>query len=81
MKVTLYKKSGCPWAGAVVGFLKELDVAFEIRNVSTHPQYAAEVEELSGKCISPTVVMDGDVLADASVEDVADWLEEKGIVL
>lgn len=81
MKLTLYKKSGCPWAAAVIGFLDELNVAYEIRNVTSHPQYAREVESKSGKCISPTLDLDGVILADASVEDVAQVREKAGIVL
>jgi len=81
MKIRLYKKAGCPWSAAVIGFLRELDVPFETRNVSTHPHYAAEVEKKSGKCVSPTLDFDGQILADASVEDVGRVLEENGMVL
>lgn len=81
MKITLYKKAGCPWSAAVIGFLNELGVLFEIRNVTSHPQYAVEVEEKSGQCISPTLDFDGEILADASVEDVAKVLQRGGIVL
>ena len=77
MKIILYRKSGCPWAA----FLNELAVPFELRNVMTHPQFAKEVEAKSGKCISPTLEIDGRIIADASVEDVAKVLEEKGIVI
>ncbi len=81
VKVTVYKKSGCPWAAAVMGFLNELNVPYEVRNMTSHPQYAREAEEKSGKCKSPTVVIDNEVHADASVEDVAKALEKKGVVL
>ncbi len=81
MKIILYKKSGCPWAAAVIGFLNELNVPFEIRNITTHPDYAREVERKSGKCISPTLDIDGTILADASVEDVAKPLEKAGIAI
>lgn len=81
MKIIVYKKSGCPWAAAVIGFLNELDVQFETRNVTTHPKYEREVKQKSGKCISPTLEMDGAILTDASVEDVAKVLEKAGIVI
>jgi glutaredoxin len=81
VKITLYKKSGCPWAAAVMGFLNELNVPYEIRNVTTHPQYAKEVVRKSGKCVSPTLEIDGTILADASVEDVAQVLEKKGTII
>src|ERR1051326_6532263 len=33
MKITVYKKAGCPWAAAVIGFLNE------IRCESSHKKY------------------------------------------
>jgi glutaredoxin 3 len=78
MKVILYRKSGCPWAAAVMGFLNELAIPFEVRNVSVNDQFANEVEQKSGKCKSPTVDIDGKILSDASVEDVAEHLETLG---
>jgi glutaredoxin len=81
MKITLYKKAGCPWSAAVIGFLDELSVPYETRNVTSHPQYAAELEKKSGKCISPTLDFEGQILADASVEDIAKLLEMHGIVI
>jgi glutaredoxin 3 len=81
MKVTLYRKSGCPWSAAVVGFLNELNVPFEVKNVTTNPAYAKEVEAASGQSKSPTLEIDGTILPDASVEDVAKALEARGIVI
>jgi glutaredoxin len=81
MKITLYKKAGCPWSAAVIGFLNELGVPFDTRNVTTHPLYAAELEKKSGECVSPTLDVDGEILADASVEDVARLLEKHGIII
>jgi len=81
MKIKVYKKAGCPWAAAVIGFLNELTVPYKIINVTTYPGYAQEVERKSGKWISPTLDIDGTILADASVEDVAAALEKGGVVI
>ena len=81
MKITLYRKSGCPWSAAVMGFLNELNIPYEIKNVTTNPVYAREVGALSGQSKSPTLDIDGAILPDASVEDVAKVLEERGIVI
>jgi len=81
MKITIYKKSGCPWGAAIIGFLNELTVSYDVKNVTTHPSYAKELEGKSGKCISPTLEIDGELVADASVEDVGKLLEKRGIVL
>jgi glutaredoxin len=81
MKIALYRKSGCPWSAAVMGFLNELNIPYEIKNVKTNPVYAKEVEALSGQGKSPTLNIDGLILPDASVEDVAKALEERGIII
>ena len=65
----------------MMGFLNELAVPFELRNVTTHPDYACELEAKSGKCTSPTLDIDGQIFADASMEEVAKVLEKKGIVV
>jgi len=64
-----------------MGFLNELNIPYEIRNVTTNPAYAKELEEVSGQCMSPTLDIDGTILPDASVEDVAAALEKRGIVI
>ena len=81
MKIGLYRKSGCPWSAAVMGLLNELNIPYEIKNVTTNPVYAREVEALSGQSKSPTLNIDDLILPDASVEDVAKALEERGIVI
>ena len=81
MRITLYRKSGCPWSAAVMGFLTELNIPYEIKNVTSNPAHAKEVEAISGQCMSPTLDIDGTILPDASVEDVAKALGERGIVI
>jgi len=81
MKITLYRKSGCPCSAAVMGFLNEMNIPYEIRNVTTNPAYAKEVEAATGQSKSPTLDIDGTILPDASVEEVAQVLEQRGTVI
>ena len=81
MKIILYRKSGCPWSAAVMGFLNEMNIPFEVRNVTTNAAYLKEVETVSGQHKSPTLDIDGLILPDASVEDVAKALEARGFVI
>jgi glutaredoxin len=81
MNITLYRKSGCPWSAAVMGFLNEMNIAYEVRNVTTNPAYLSEVEAISGQSKSPTLVIDDEILPDASVEEVAQALETRGIIV
>jgi hypothetical protein len=62
-----------------MGFLDELSVPYELKNVTSHPQYAKELQARSSQCKSPTVDIDGELIPDASVEDVAKALENRGV--
>lgn len=64
-----------------MGFLDELNIPYEIKNVTTNPSYVKEVEEVSGQSKSPTLDIDGEILPDASVEEVAHCLEKRGIII
>ncbi len=64
-----------------MGFLNEMNIPYEIRNVTTNPAYAKEVEAATGQSKSPTLDIDGTILRDAGVEEVAQVLEQRGIVI
>lgn len=81
MNIIIYRRSGCPWSAAVMGFLAEMDIPCEVRNFTVNPTHATELKAKSKLCKSPTVEIDGRILEDASVEDVAATLEERGIVV
>jgi glutaredoxin 3 len=81
MNITVYRKSGCPWSAAVMGFLNEMNIPYQVKNMTSNPRYAEELQAKSGQTKSPTLDMDGKFLMDASVEDVADALERRGIVI
>lgn len=77
MNIAIYKKTGCPWAAAVAAFLKAQDIPFEERDITRNPDFKREVEEKSGQSKSPTLIIDGEVLPDASVEQVFEALQKK----
>ena len=81
MNVMVYRKSGCPWAAAVMGFLDQLAIPYELKDVSRHEEYARELETKTGQLKSPSVEIDGKMIADAGVEDVAAALEERGVAV
>jgi len=64
-----------------MGFLNELNISYDIRNTTANPSYAREVEAISGQSKSPTLDIDGSILPDATVEDVAKILKERGIII
>ena len=45
MKITLYKKAGCPWSAAIIGFLDELNIPYEIKNVTSNESSGRRCEQ------------------------------------
>lgn len=70
MNIIVYTKTGCPWAAAVMAFLKAKHIPFEEKDIIKNPEYRKEVEEKSGQSKSPTLDIDGVIVPDASVEQV-----------
>jgi hypothetical protein len=64
-----------------MGFLNELNIPYEIKNVTSNPAYAEELKTASGQCMRPSIDVDGTMLADASVEDLAKVLEQRGLII
>lgn len=78
MKITVYYKTGCPWAEEVMDFLDEHELRYDMKDILAEPEYKEEVERKSGQSKSPTVEIDGEMVPDAGVEDVARHLESHG---
>lgn len=75
MTVIVYTKTGCPWTAAVTAFLEANHIPFEERDILKNSAYRKEVEEKSGQSKSPTLDIDGVIVPDAGVEEVAEALE------
>lgn len=58
-KVIVYTSNNCSPCEAVKQFLTSRHVAFEIRNVSEHPEYLAELRALN-TLSTPCTVIDGE---------------------
>lgn len=80
MSLIIYTKAGCAWCEEALGFLKSNNVAFEEREVFSNDEYFRELQEKSGQTKTPTLDLDGDVLADTDAAAIALWLKEKGVL-
>lgn len=80
MKIVLYVKTGCPWCKGVIDLLKENNVPYEERNVTTNPTFYDEMVSKSGQTKAPTLDIDGEILADSDKEQVTAYLKEKGVL-
>ncbi len=58
-KVTIYTKTGCPYAEDAKKDLTERDIPFVEVNISEQPEAEKKVEELAGRRMVP-VMVEGD---------------------
>ncbi len=76
----IYTKSGCPWCKDALVFLNEKNVPYEEREVLGNPEYFKELMRKSGQTKTPTLDLDGEILADTDAPALEVFLREKGMV-
>ena len=79
MKIILYTKAGCPWCKGVLDLFAEKGVVYEEREVRSNKVYFDELVAKSGQTKTPTLEIDGDIIADSDREAVAVYLKGKGV--
>lgn len=80
MNIVVYTKTSCPWCAEVLEFLRNKNVQFEEREVLKNPKFMEEMMQKSGQSKTPTLDIDGDILADTDAKAVEDFLRKKQII-
>lgn len=75
MNIILYTKKGCPWCKGVLDLFAEKGVKYEEREVLSNKAYFDELVAKSGQTKTPTLDIDGHILADSDKEQVAAHLK------
>lgn len=75
MKIILYTKKGCPWCKGVLDLFRAENISFEEREVLGNKEYFDEMVKKSGQTKTPTLDIDGFILADTDREQVAEYLK------
>jgi glutaredoxin-like YruB-family protein len=78
MKVTLYSRKWCGWCLDAKDYLTGRGIAFEEIDVGKNPAADEEMQRLSGQHYVPTIVVDGQVLANFDVEQLKEFLGRLG---
>ena len=73
-KIIAYLKPTCGWSNGVRAVLRKYDLPFEDRDIINDPVQRQEMVEKSGQMLSPCVEINGQMLADISVEEVEAWI-------
>ncbi len=80
MSLIIYTKTGCPWCKEALEMLRKNDVSYEERQVLGNDAFYKELVEKSGQNKTPTIDLDGAILADSDAEAIKKFLQEKGVL-
>ncbi|NDE68193.1 glutaredoxin [bacterium] len=75
MNIILYTKKGCPWCKGVLDLFAQKGVKYEEREVLSSKAYFDELVAKSGQTKTPTLDIDGHILADSDKDQVAAYLK------
>lgn len=79
-EITAYLKTTCGWSNGVRAILAKYDLSYAEKDILKNPEFRAEMELRSGQKLSPCVVVNGQMLADISGEELENWLVERNLV-
>jgi glutaredoxin 3 len=66
----LYVKRGCPYCQAATNYLDQQQIAYQPVEVRGNPAQMQKLQEISGQSKTPTLVWNGDVLANFGTEEL-----------
>ena len=73
-KIIAYLKPPCGWSNGVRAVLEKYDLDYEDRDIINDESQFEEMVEKSGQTLSPSVEINGKMLADISGEEVEEFL-------
>ncbi len=79
MNIIMYTKTGCPWCKGAMDLLRGKNVLFEEREVRNNEVFYKELVDKSGQNKTPTLDIDGDILADSDADQIAAYMKSKGV--
>ncbi len=79
-EITAYLKTHCGWSEGVRAIMRKHELDFEEKDIIQNPAFRWEMEQRSGQPLSPCVVVNDEMLADVSGDEVEAYLLEKNLV-
>ncbi len=76
--VTLYSRPLCGWCLEAKEYLRQHQIDFVEVDIGRDPAAAEEMVKLSGQRYVPTIVVDGQVLANFDVAQLEEFLKKIG---
>ncbi len=79
MNIIFYTKEGCPWCDEVRELLQSKNVSFEERECRHDKKNFDELVQKSGQTLTPTLDVDGTIIADIDAKAVQATFREMGV--
>ena len=79
-KITAYLKTTCGWSAGVRAVLAKYNLPYTDKDIIQNPAFRWEMETKSGQPLSPSVEINGQMLADVSGEEVESYLIDNKLV-
>jgi monothiol glutaredoxin len=79
-QITAYLKTFCGWSEGVRAIMRKYELGYEEKDIIKNPAFRWEMEQKSGQPLSPSVIVNGEMLPDVSGEEVEQYLIQKGLV-
>ncbi|MEY2486883.1 MAG: hypothetical protein QOH39_2531 [Verrucomicrobiota bacterium] len=73
----LYVKRGCLYCATAIDYLDKHHVAYEKVEVRGNQEAMTTLQKISGQTRTPTLVWDGEVLADFGIDQLEKFLGER----
>ena len=80
LEITAYLKTHCGWSEGVRAIFRKYNLAYEEKDIIQNQAFRWEMEQKSGQPLSPCVVVNGNMLADVSGEEVEAWMIENNLL-
>lgn len=80
IEITAYLKTQCGWSQGIRAILSKYNLQYEEKDIIKNPEFRREMEEKSGQPLSPCVIVNGNMLADISGEELENWMVENKLV-
>src|SRR5262249_3107672 len=79
-KITAYLKTTCGWSNGVRAVLAKYNLPYTEKDIIQNPAFRWEMETKSGQPLSPCVIINDEMLADVSGEEVEAYLVKNKLV-
>lgn len=79
MNIIFFTKTGCPWCDEVRALFKDKKVLYEERECRNNTSHFDELVSKSGQTLTPTLDIDGEIIADTDAESITKLFHERGV--